>query len=375
MIGGSIVIVSSTNERYIVPLTVMVRSLLENLASGTQVDLFILQDKVRATSRCLAEDSWKPFPVRVHWITPDLSLIDSLSEDEGFTGPPAIYFRLLAGELLPAAVMKAIYLDADTLVLGDLAELWNAELQGNLALAVPDAYARAYHLKRLERIALEKGIPFDSQAPYFNAGVLVIDVAGWRKEDVGKRALKLIQDYREDLTFRDQDALNCILRERWGVLNLTWNYHELPDCLFLWDGSVYPSKEIREACANPKVVHFIARAKPWMKRCFHVRTEAFRKYFSRTCWPKDALPGQSHIAGFLRTFFVLPHSRLNQLVWRECASADSTSRIGFILLVLGTHPWMLVTYPIWQILVWFYYLLFLPIDRQRLFPHWRGVQK
>jgi len=151
MTGGDIIVVSSADERYIMPLTVMVRSLLENLASGTGVDLYILQDDISAASRCCAEDSWKPFPVRVRWITPEIPKIKGLS---------ATYFRLLVGELLPPEVTKAIYLDADILVSGDLAGLWNTEMNGNLALAVPDAYAKAFHLWRLGRVVFEEGIRF-----------------------------------------------------------------------------------------------------------------------------------------------------------------------------------------------------------------------
>jgi lipopolysaccharide biosynthesis glycosyltransferase len=311
----------------------------------------------------------------VHWITPDLSKIESTSKVQAITGPPAIYFRLLIGEILPIEVTKAIYLDADTLVLGDLTNLWNMGMSGNLVLAVPDAYARAFHLGRLHRGALQKCIRFDSPALYFNAGVLIIDVPGWRKEDVANRSFKLMQDYREDLTFRDQDALNCILRERWGALDLTWNYHELPDCLFLWDREIYSPKEIQEACANPKIVHFIARSKPWMKRCFNLRTEEFHKYLSRTCWPQNALPDQSGITKLVRTLFILPHSRLNQFVWRRHAVTDRAGWKGSMLLLLGTHPWMPVTYPIWQILVWLYFLLFMPIDRRELFSRWRRAKK
>jgi UDP-glucose/galactose:(glucosyl)LPS alpha-1,2-glucosyl/galactosyltransferase len=213
MMDDTLVIVSSCDERYILPLTVMVRSLLENLARSMRVDLYILQDNVSATSRHCAEDSWKPFSVRTQWITPGKSIMERISKDKGFAGPPATYFRLFIEELLPAKIMKAIYLDADILVLGDLSELWNLEMSGSLLLAVQDAYARAFHLGRMKRVAFRESICFDSQSSYFNAGVLVIDLAGWRKEAIGKRALQFMKDYKEKLTFCDQDALNCVLQK------------------------------------------------------------------------------------------------------------------------------------------------------------------
>lgn len=363
MIGGDLIVVSSADEGYILPLTVMVRSLLENLAGGTRVDLYIIQDNVSPTSRDRAEDSWKPFPVRSHWITPEKPIIDG--NTQGFTGPPATYFRLLVGEILPPEASKAVYLDADIVVLGDLSELWNMEMNGKLALAVPDAYAKSFHLGRMSRMAFKENVRFTSQSSYFNAGVLLIDVEGWRREAVGERALRFIKDYGENLAFRDQDALNCALQGRWGHLSPTWNFHELPDCLFLWNSYLYHLEDIQEAISKPKVVHFTSHAKPWMKRCAHVSAGEFYAYLSQTRWSERKIPDQSGMARLVRKFLILPHSRLNRWVWRKEVSAG---RFRAALLLLGTHPWMLLTYPLWQVLVWLYFLLFMPIDRRCLIP-------
>lgn len=374
MTEDSIVIVSSCDERYIIPLTVMVRSLLENLASDTRVNLYVFQDDVSAASRRCAEDSWKPFPIQTQWITPGRFILEQISKDNGFAGPPAIYFRLFIEELLPAQIMKAIYLDADTLVLGDLSELWNMELKGSLLLAVQDAYAEAFHLRRMQCLSFKEDVRFDSESPYFNAGVLVIDLSGWRKEAVGKRALQFMKDYGRELTFCDQDALNCALQKRWRAIDLAWNYHELPDCLFLWERRFYSPKSLKEAIASPKVIHFIARAKPWMRRCCHTRARAYHCYLSRTFWQERKLHSQSGMAGLMHRIFILPHGQLNQLVWRSYAPAIHSGRARSLLRLLGMHPWMIVTYPFWQLLVWFYFLLFLPVDRRRLMPGCRRTR-
>jgi len=53
------------NERYVMPLTVMVRSLLENLHPDYPVHLYVLEDGTTALSRSRAEDSWRPYPIHV----------------------------------------------------------------------------------------------------------------------------------------------------------------------------------------------------------------------------------------------------------------------------------------------------------------------
>jgi lipopolysaccharide biosynthesis glycosyltransferase len=259
-----------------------------------------------------------------------------------------------------------IYLDADIVVTGDLSGLWDVEMNGNLALAVPDAYAQAFHLGRMSRVPFRENIRFDLQTPYFNAGALVVDLEGWRRENVGARALRYVQDYGGDLTFRDQDALNCALQGRWGALGPTWNFHELPDCLFLWDGRFYSREDLRESVSNPKVIHFIARGKPWTRWCLDSRAEVFCDYLFRTRWPERAPQARSGIVDLVRALLILPHSRLNQMLWWSGASKGRASRFRSALLLLVTHPWMLMTYPLWQMLVWLHFLLFVPIDGRSL---------
>lgn len=65
-------------------------------------------------------------------------------------------------KLLP--VERALYLDSDVLVRGDLKQLWNIDLQGKAVGAVTD-------------IGFPMGHDHSTKAPYFNAGVLLIDLA------------------------------------------------------------------------------------------------------------------------------------------------------------------------------------------------------
>src|ERR1700754_1405959 len=95
-------------------------------------------------------------------------------------------------------------MDVDTLVLGDLGELFTLDLGGRvLAAAIEPSDPTLGSPRGLEHHA-EVGLPPD--LPYFNAGVLVIDLDRWRADEVGVRAVEHVRRWAPDRM--DQDALN-----------------------------------------------------------------------------------------------------------------------------------------------------------------------
>lgn len=133
-----------------------------------------------------------------------------------YLSTPAL-FRLLLPDLLPEWP-DVLYLDADTLVLTDPTELWDARTRHALASAAEDP--------GLPRFGSPGGPPWNLLGvspthPYFNSGVLLADLAGWRDEEVGPRALALLRSHR--LPNGDQCALNTVLLGRIDRLDPRWN--------------------------------------------------------------------------------------------------------------------------------------------------------
>ncbi len=119
------------------------------------------------------------------------------------------YARLLVGALLPPKIDRVLYLDGDIIVRGDIGPLWTTDLGGKTAGAVIDLphYARKSTL----------GLPPD--APYFNAGVLLIDLERWRRLKIGERAAEFARDHWDRMQWGDQCALNFVLQDDWKVLD------------------------------------------------------------------------------------------------------------------------------------------------------------
>lgn len=126
-------------------------------------------------------------------------------------------FRLKIPELLPSNVEKLLYLDADTLTNLDVQELWNIPFDGALMIGRQDKTNEFFQTYRL---FTEGHMSFRG---YVNAGVLLLDLAGIRREH---RLLEESMQYFEaypDTGFADMDALNYVLRGRTKTIDEKYN--------------------------------------------------------------------------------------------------------------------------------------------------------
>lgn len=109
---------------------------------------------------------------------------------------------------------RILYLDTDTIVHGDLSDLWKTDLAGAVMAGAPktnwpglDAYCRTF---------APDGIPC-----YVNAGVLLMDLNRFRALDLDLAAIKLLHGAK--LKMPDQDALNAVCAGRVKAVDNAYN--------------------------------------------------------------------------------------------------------------------------------------------------------
>ena len=196
----------------------------------------------------------------------------------------ASYARLLMGELLPSTLERVLYLDCDLIVRGDLGELWSTDLGGRALGAVEDAVPPgARETWRIGRQVL--GLP--PASPYFNSGVMLVDLARWRDFGVGQRTLDFIRQYPERCVYsRDQGPLNVIAQKDWLPLDPKWNFQSGEIC-DSYD-EVIRFKRIHWRKRNAiKIVHFTSHSKPWHYLNYHPMKGEYLAVRQRTPWPLD----------------------------------------------------------------------------------------
>ncbi|SEQ22358.1 Lipopolysaccharide biosynthesis protein, LPS:glycosyltransferase [Devosia sp. YR412] len=157
---------------------------------------------------------------------------------------PVIYARLFLGELLPSDVTKVLYLDSDTFVRSDIAVLYDTDLEGK-------AIAAALQPDRMHCIAgkdLRSRTAFSMAEPYFNSGVMLIDMAQYRGVDFSAVLKASLPQSEIEMFYYDQDIVNFCFKGRILELDYRWNLQN-PE----------PAHEI----LNPHILHYSANPKPW----------------------------------------------------------------------------------------------------------------
>ena len=300
-----IVIVTASDENYVMPLATMVKSLLVNLSEGENVALYILDGGISEKSKYHLLESWESPNLEVQFCNADLSLLEGLK----ITGHvnALTYCRLLIPFLLPESTNKAIYLDADMVVRGNVAELWYTPMDGQLILAVQDitvpymdsrvALTNAEHclpyLSAAEGLSNYRELGIRPQAKYFNAGLLVMDLCQWRLNKTAESVLAYLADHKEHVRYWDQDGLNALLHDQWGELDLEWNQqphiYRYPSA----ECSPFPADTFQRTIYAPKLIHYSARSKPWHSENAHPWRNEFFEYVDKTAWrgwrPQPAL--------------------------------------------------------------------------------------
>lgn len=254
----------AADERYRLGLEVTLFSALQNLSEPAQVlvvdsglkDPASLLRRLAAHPRCAGGGFviWS-----LETVASTYGAVDVTSEYLIQRGL-APWCKLFLPDLFPH-IDRLVFLDSDTLVRADLAGMWATPRHGFAVSAVRD-YLHP---------TLGPQLPgFDGSAsdaallPYFNTGVLMIDLVAWRELDLSKRALEYLARHLHDLWYADQDVLNAILLGRIHELDPLWNVqHAIVGSPLMNLGSehgltVTPRRLKREA----RIVHFTG-TKPW----------------------------------------------------------------------------------------------------------------
>lgn len=157
----------------------------------------------------------------------------------------ATYYRIILPMLVPDDVQHLLYLDVDTVVIGSLKSLFETDM----------GHFPAGGVNGIKAPRPDLGI-FDKNS-YFNAGVLLINVPEWRKQNVSQRALEFIRDNPEKLVWMDQCALNAVLAYNFYKLDKSYNirHNDFPADL--------PPKLFNKFLADKIVIHYTSGNKPW----------------------------------------------------------------------------------------------------------------
>lgn len=245
----------SCDENFLKYCLISLSSLLKNASADYVYSVYILHTDIspEAQEDFQAKLSGMGIPVRCDVcfedVTENLNLIEHEFPLRDYYSKTT-YFRLLISDM-HQELDKAVYLDADTIVQGDISAFYNIELS--------DFYLAACHEQVMVQIK-EYGDYVEqclgvSRHNYFNAGVLLLNCKEFRAKQLLHRFLEELHAYDFVVT-QDEDYLNLICKDRVLFLDQRWNTEIFGkiDC------------PVEEA----KILHYIMFNKPWRYTdCLH----------------------------------------------------------------------------------------------------------
>lgn len=154
-----------------------------------------------------------------------------------------IYFRLFIPALFKE-YDKAIYIDSDVVLKGDIAELFDIDIADNYIgacndLSVLDVPPLCEYMEKAV------GVPKEQ---YINSGVLLMNLKLLREKQLDKHFLSLLNTYHFDCIAPDQDYLNALCNGKIYYLPSVWD--TMPN-------------ENHKPVTDAKLVHYNLFSKPW----------------------------------------------------------------------------------------------------------------
>ena len=252
-------IMISFNSNYYMPALVLLQSLLVNNQWCGDIRIYVLYadlkpEEIQRFSQVAEEsgiakafflpvgaDKFKDAPLHLKWISRET------------------YYRLLAQEMLPESVERVLYLDVDMIVMGSLEEFYNQDFEGKLLVACNRYGPGEVGAKRLEQLTLPR------DTIYFNAGTLLYDLAGQRREIDPNILYEYPVLFYKQLKYGDQDVLNAVF---YGLTKFA--DYRVYNC---FDYDVSRQRDVERTLRRCKIFHYNGNGKPWMKQ-----------YWGRMAW-------------------------------------------------------------------------------------------
>lgn len=276
-------ILYASDENYLRHAAASIVSLCEHTPPEAELRFHLLSMGVSSQGAQRLRDTLAPYGRELClWELGDLrKWFDFSVNSRGFA--LSTLARLFVGRVLPEDVHRVLYLDCDTLPLEDLSALEQFDLKGCPVAMAQEPTAR--HSRKRE-------LGLAPEQPYFNAGVLLIDLDRWRAEGTEKTVLDYYREKGGALLAPDQDALNGALAGHICPLPPRYNFGSV-QIYYPWKAQkrmsapapFYPTEQAyQQAAFPPAIIHFLGEERPWREGNRHPYRAAYEAALAKTPW-------------------------------------------------------------------------------------------
>lgn len=283
----------STDEDYLPHAATLILSALVNANQERFIDVIVLHDTLSSYEKKQLMTLEKHHPhCKINLI--NMSNKYKRIELNSYFHTPTLY-RLAIGDILSNR-KKALFLDSDMVVLGDICRLFEIDLEDNTVAAVPDLIMKAFIGKNVVSHEKSGSIPVKkylqeyvglgkNYLAYFQAGMIVFDLEKLRAANSGRMMLQEIA--QKNYWFLDQDVLNKHLQGKVKYVDYTWNVSSM-DLEHLSFLSTEDVKNYHDSHDHVRIIHFAGIMKPWINTLSPFRNY-YWYYLRQTFWYETVL--------------------------------------------------------------------------------------
>ncbi len=265
-------IVFITDENYILPTAVSINSLIKNKNESTHYKIYILHNNLNYKSQNLFR-AYSSDTVSIQFLEPDNSeyLLSMKDHRKSDYVSAAVLFKFAIPKLFKE-YEKILYLDGDTIIMGDLSNLYNSDISDVYVGVVKDVFpilSGAY-----------KNYGLDT---YFNAGVILYNIKKILNDGIDDylNSEEILNKTKEYYWF-EQDTYNIVfnknvkyLHPKYNFIIESWDKYGVKESSKVFD--INP-KEGKSLYKNALVFHLASGQKPWIYKNGLMR-KTWEKYY------------------------------------------------------------------------------------------------
>ena len=235
---------------------VVIASVLKNSENDDELDFYILDGGISEEHKSQINELKSIKQCNISFVQIDSSMFEDFTKIKTHSYISiATYYRLKLPSLLPN-IDKIIYFDCDMVVNHSLKELFNTDIS--------DYYMAGVHDIKEKMVKINP--------TYVNAGMLIFNLKLMRENNIEEQLYKWTVEHIDTIKTGDQEILNEVLKGRIKVIDDEWNVQS----------SNFTNRS--SYTHNPKVVHYVAKKKPWHFGSFSFHRDLYFKYLQLTPW-------------------------------------------------------------------------------------------
>ena len=267
-------IVITVDDNYIRPALIMLESLFEQ--NRTSMHIYLLHSNVCAENlskltRHVAALGGDFTDIRV-----DGALFEGAPVNKYFT--KEMYYRLLIYRLLPEEE-RALYLDPDIIIRGEIDGLYHMDFEGKMMIAIPDYLGDSYYPER------KKNLGLGEEYRYINSGVILFNIPLMREQFDLNDMFAFLAREGGRYEFPDQDLINVYFKDRIKYApreyNFTTEYVSVGDFLkYLFSPRYRRSERV-------VIAHYMGKCKPWKPSYYYKYYGIYYSYLKKYLTPEE----------------------------------------------------------------------------------------